>query len=179
MYKKTHQDTSNKFSKILSSLYLLSKLKVVKIILKKPSTASKECHSFLKKFSKRNKIPNPTAMDLDLVLGELLSNILNYGYKKNNKEIFISLECELIESQLQKKQLTEPKINQERYIQGTLIDTGLQFNPTSFQSKTPEPTSIEKQPIGGLGLVIVKKILSSMAYQRKDDKNHLKFSIIF
>lgn len=153
----------------------------MKIVLTKADTALKDCRLFLAKFSKQNNIPISVAGDLDLAIGELLSNILNYGYD-SKKDIFISLELKLkeqvsLKEQVALKETKNPPLTKS--IEGLLVDSGGDFDPSSYESKNQNAKSIEEQSIGGLGLVIAKKILASMSYQRKEDKNHLSFSLQF
>lgn len=53
-----------------------------------------------------------------------------------------------------------------------LIDSGKEFNPT--EKTDPDITlSAEERQIGGLGIFLVQQIMSSVEYERKEEKNIL------
>jgi len=130
----------------------------MKIKLEKRSVAGKELSQFLKTFAKDNEISLPVLLELDLALGELLSNILTYGYKKT-ENIFIEITCE----------------KRDSYIKGSLRDGGLPFNPLDSKVQDSSSMSLQEREIGGLGLSIADTLLVFTSYHRKDDKNHLEF----
>jgi anti-sigma regulatory factor (Ser/Thr protein kinase) len=94
-----------------------------------------------------------------LVLIELLSNIINYGYlDKTKSEIFI--QCCIFQN----------------YIQFVIEDYGIEFNPLS----APEhvfPQTIEQANVGGLGLHLVRNYVDKSSYVREQKKNI--FTIVF
>ena len=130
----------------------------MKIELKNKSGAGKKLSQFLKKFGEQNQISSRILSDLDLALGELLNNILNYGYK-GNENIFIEISCEKVGSN----------------IKGFLRDDGLSFNPMDFEIQDSSSMSLQERKMGGLGLSIAGHILSFTNYERKEDKNKLEF----
>lgn len=93
--------------------------------------------------------------NLNLVLEEILSNIIFYGYDDSAAhtiELNIGLEGEIIEIEI--------------------IDDAKPFNPLD----RPDPDisqSLESRKIGGLGIYLVKKIMDDANYIRKNDKNIL------
>ena len=59
----------------------------------------------------------------------------------------------------------------------TFEDDGVPFDPRE-QPTPPVATSIENASIGGLGLVLVRKISTQMDYERTaDERNHLTLAI--
>lgn len=98
-------------------------------------------------------IPINLSLNLNLVLEELFTNIIFYGYDDN--EIHeINIEFSLVENILEIR----------------IIDDGHEFNPLNF----PEPdinASIDERKVGGLGIYFVRKFVDKMTYKRSDNKN--------
>ena len=95
------------------------------------------------------------SMQINLVLEELVSNIIFYGFpQKGEHQIEICLE------------FTNGRI--------TIIttDDGIYFDP--LQAKSPDLTvPVEERKIGGLGIHFIQQIMDEVKYERKDDKNIL------
>lgn len=109
---------------------------------------------YLKEFSFENKFDEGFVNNLLVVGDELLSNIVKYGYEDENGEIFLRLLYNL-----DKKEFVV-----------TIIDTGKEFNPFSVNNG-PLEGDISKRKEGGLGILIVKKLMSEYAYDRVYNKN--------
>ena len=100
------------------------------------------------------EIPSKTIGTFTLVLEELVTNIINYGYDKGHHVILLAFSLEHDALTIQ------------------LIDDGKPFNPLD----APEPdinAPAEERRIGGLGIYFANKLMDSLTYERKDDKNHL------
>ena len=96
----------------------------------------------------------------NLVVEELFVNIANYAYKDNeNGKCKISIEY-----------------NQEKQeVKLSLEDNGIRFNP--LEKKDPDTSlSVEDRPIGGLGILLVKKNMDNIEYKYEDNKNILILS---
>lgn len=96
---------------------------------------------------------------INLALEEAIANVIMYAYPKGeeNKPIILTAEYE----------------NDE--LDFILSDKGTPFDPT----KVPEADitlPIEKRPIGGLGIFLIRKIMGEVTYQRIDGENKLKMS---
>ena len=95
------------------------------------------------------------AMSLNLVLEEAFTNVVFYAYN-DEKQHVIDLNFSKNGDQL--------KI--------VLTDDGSEYDPT----QKPDPdfdVPIEKRNVGGLGIFLIKKIMDTVEYQRKDNKNYL------
>ena len=92
--------------------------------------------------------------NLNVVADEMLSNIVKYGYADYTGEIFIRL--------LYNEDKNEFVL--------TIIDRGIQFNPFSVNSK-PVEGEASRIKEGGLGILIVKKLMSEYAYDYINKKN--------
>lgn len=96
---------------------------------------------------------------IELVLEEVLSNQIKYA-SAGTAEPDIELTLRL-----------EP---------GTVLlhfeDSGVAFDPLRAAAPLP-PASIDVAPIGGLGLVLVRKFASSTSYQRRAGRNCLTIGV--
>ena len=54
----------------------------------------------------------------------------------------------------------------------SLIDAGIPFDPTQMPD-TDTTLSADERPIGGLGILLIRKIMDSVSYQRIGNENHL------
>lgn len=112
--------------------------------------------NFIKSFSEKRKFPKDFTSNLLVVGDELLSNIVKYGYENKGGEIFIRLL------------FNEDK---KEFVL-TVIDKAPEFNQLEV-NKDIVSNDVENQHIGGLGILIVKKIMSECAYDRINGKNIL------
>ena len=111
---------------------------------------------FIAKFGDKHKFPEDFKNKLVIVGDELFSNIINHGYEDKGGEIYVRL--------LFNKDHNEFAL--------TVIDRAKAFNQLAVNN--PEIGSDAKnQQIGGLGIMIVKKIMTEYAYDRINDKNIL------
>lgn len=112
-------------------------------------------HDFLDRISVEFSLSPHTSMNLKLALEEALVNIILYAYpNQENKDIYVFLDASPGELKFE------------------LVDFGMPFNPLT----KPEPDislSEEKRPVGGLGIFLVKKMMTHVAYARFDGKNVL------
>ena len=54
----------------------------------------------------------------------------------------------------------------------TIVDAGAPFDPTAVLS-ADTTLDAQNRPIGGLGIHLTRKLMDSVSYCRKDDKNVL------
>ena len=111
---------------------------------------------FIGDFCERHKFPDEFKKQLLVVGDELISNIINHGYENNGGKIFMRLL------------FNEDK---KEFIL-TLIDLAPEFNQLEVED-SPIEGDAKKQKIGGLGILIVKNIMSDYSYQRINNKNIL------
>ncbi len=94
-------------------------------------------------------------MSLNLVLEEAFTNVVFYAWN-DNQEHLIDLEFE----------------KNENVLTITLSDEGREYDPTSKE----EPDlglPVEERSVGGLGIYLIRKIMDSVEYQRKGERNFL------
>ena len=110
---------------------------------------------FIETFCHRHGLPDETSCHLNIALEELILNAMKHG-RCNPVEGAIRLDIELAGDTL----------NIE------LSDTGVPFNPLD----RPEPDltgNIAERPIGGLGIHLVRSLMGSIGYQRREGRNYL------
>lgn len=109
---------------------------------------------FLKDFSSVNNFDKSFVNQLLVVGDELLSNIVKYGYKDKTENIYLRLLYNL----------------EKHVLIVTIIDTGSEFNPFLVNNKPLEGDVSHKEE-GGLGILIVKQIMTNYLYDRINGKN--------
>ena len=111
---------------------------------------------FIKGFCSEHQIHEQFCSNLLVVTDELISNIAKYGYENKGGEVFIRL----LYNEDQKELVL------------TVIDRAPAFNQLEVNNSAVNE-DVNKQKVGGLGILIVKKIMSEYAYDRINGKNIL------
>ena len=95
-------------------------------------------------------------MAIDVAIDELFANIAHYAY--NPETGYATVQVDVLKDPLS--------------VEVTFIDHGKQYDPLAKEDPDTK-LSIEDRPIGGLGILIVKKSTDSVNYEYKDGKNIL------
>ena len=110
-------------------------------------------------FCNTHQMSGTMTMNINLILEELLTNIIFYGYQDHAQHvIYITFEKGASDITL------------------TIEDDAVAFNPLE-QEAIDIDTLLEDKPIGGLGIHFVKKLTQSIAYERTDEGNILRMSM--
>lgn len=112
--------------------------------------------TFVEAIAQEKQLSQSMAMGINLALEEAVSNVIMYAYPKETDGLVD------VEAYLRKDSL-----------EFVIVDSGISFDPT----KAPEVdlnASAEERPIGGLGIHLVRELMDSVSYERKDNKNYLK-----
>lgn len=97
-------------------------------------------------------LPTKISSEINLLLDELITNIIEHGDQENEHFIDIALD------------------RNKRMLTIEIKDDGPQFDPTSC--KTPDITlPLEKRRCGGLGIHLVRTFSDSCSYKRLKNKN--------
>lgn len=100
-------------------------------------------------------LPSEVIFDINVVLDEVLSNILKYGYADDAMhEIHVRLSAN------------------DASVEIGIEDDGAAFDPLA----SPEPDlslPLSQRPVGGLGLHFVRKLMDDVRYTRENDHNYL------
>ena len=106
-------------------------------------------------FAKDNELPAKVIHDVQLALDEVVTNIVEYGYDDDDEHL-IDIKFILNEQSL--------KI--------IIIDDAKPYN--ILDKKDPDTSqSLDEKPIGGLGIYLVKRLMTNIDYDYRDGKNHL------
>jgi sigma-B regulation protein RsbU (phosphoserine phosphatase) len=110
-------------------------------------------HQATEKFSGETTIPAAATQKMNIILDELLNNTISYGFDDpKGHEIHVNIELN------------------DDHITLKIIDDGIPFNP--FTHSDPDTSlSIDERAIGGLGVMLVKKLTDSQVYHRLSDRN--------
>ena len=113
----------------------------------------------LERFSEKEDLPLKVGLNLNLVLEELVTNTISYGYEDD--------------------QVHYIKVSIERSGETLLVcleDDGLAFNP--LKAEPPKISSdLDSLTPGGLGIHLVKNLTDSVEYKRAEGKNILNLRI--
>ncbi len=116
--------------------------------------------TFIESFGSKNSLTSDIIFKINLAVDELFTNVVNYSLKKDQKaKIKLSLSL---------------NVNEVRII---LEDRGAPFDPT-IVPQNMQNKSLDDMKAGGLGLHIVKELMSEVSYRRIDDTNVLIMGLI-
>lgn len=97
-------------------------------------------------------------MSLNLAIEEAVVNVMEYAYPEGEQG---NVDIEVIAD--------------DKWLTFIISDNGIPFDPTT-QEDADTTLSAEERPIGGLGIFLVRQLMDSINYQRKDGKNILTLS---
>ncbi len=95
-------------------------------------------------------------MQIDVCIDEIVANVAHYAYGSDTGDVTVRLDFD----------------EEQRIFSLTFIDAGVPFDPCNV----PEPDitlPLEERPIGGLGLLMVRKMTDEMCYRREGEHNVL------
>jgi len=113
---------------------------------------------FLRNFWSETGLPTVEAVPFELALEEVFMNVVMHG-SQGGRVPRVEVSVALVEGGV------------------TLIveDDGPPFDPLSLLA--PNVTaSLEERPIGGLGVFLVRQMMDSVRYQRRDARNQLQMT---
>ena len=114
----------------------------------------------VERFGESSGLPMKVVFRINLVMDELLTNAISYGYRDDAEHtIQIRLHAE------------------DGKVMVDIIDDGAPFN---LEEEAPTPdlaAGVEEREIGGLGLHLVRNMVERVGYARDDEHNHLTLVI--
>ena len=113
---------------------------------------------FVETIAQEKQLDQSMAMGINLALEEAVSNVILYAYPKETDGL-VDVEAFLRKDSLE-------------FI---IVDSGKPFDPTAAPAIDPNAPA-EERPIGGLGIHLVRQLMDSVSYERKDGKNYLKMT---
>lgn len=95
------------------------------------------------------------AMSLNLAIEEAVVNVMDYAYPEGTVG-YVDIDADI----------------DDTYITFVLSDSGMPFDPTQ-KEEVDTTLPAEQRKIGGLGIHLVRRIMDSVSYEYKDNKNIL------
>jgi anti-sigma regulatory factor (Ser/Thr protein kinase) len=98
---------------------------------------------------------------MDVSLDEVLANVVRHGPADRGGEACVELALSLDVA------VTPP------LCELLISDDGPAFDPLA----APAPDTslgLDERPVGGLGLLLVRRLMDDVAYERRDGRNHLR-----
>lgn len=115
---------------------------------------------FIEDIAQKHNLALPLQSKLNLALEKVIVNTIEYGYSDEKEDT--------IEIEFHKEGST---------LCFTLTDSAKEFDPTKVaEADTTLPQ--EERHIGGLGILLLRKIMDNIEYQRNNNKNILTLKII-
>ena len=111
-------------------------------------------YDFLEQQAERCSIDAALLMQIKLAMDEAVTNVIQYAYPESEGDIRIDMGCD------------------DKGLKIIITDNGIPFNP--LESHEPDITlSLDERPIGGLGIFLVKQLMTNVRYDRSEGKNIL------
>jgi anti-sigma regulatory factor (Ser/Thr protein kinase) len=127
----------------------------VEIVLTNEPGERQRLLTALETFAREQHLPEAVRHAADLALEEHLTNIVRYGYGDGGlHEIRLRFE---IEGDLLKLEV---------------VDDGKPFDPLQ-RPEVDTSVPLEKKPVGGLGIHLIRQFMDQVQYRREGDKNVL------
>ena len=107
-------------------------------------------------FLSRHDVPPLTAIKLQIALDEILANIISYAYPPDAENPFAQISLAI----------------DHRAVTMVIVDAGKPFDPLT--AADPDTTlDIDDREIGGFGILLVRKQMDDVRYERRGDNNCL------
>ncbi len=120
---------------------------------------------WVEKLCDKCDIPNDKKSKLLISAEEIFVNIAYYAYPQHSKE------------KIQETTISFKFIKYLKEISITFTDAGIQYNP--LENEEPDITqNLEERVPGGLGILMVKKMMNSVEYDYQNKKNILTITIL-
>jgi serine/threonine-protein kinase RsbW len=132
----------------------------VRLSLRNDSADLARLTEFASEFTRRHRLADEETARLQIILDELFTNVVNYGYEATAGEehrvghidVALSLEGDRL--------IVE------------FVDDGQPFDPLT--GALPDlDLPAETRPIGGIGIAIVRALVDESSYRREGNRNYL------
>ena len=123
--------------------------------LKSELSELRTLHQHLKYWARAIGLSEACALEINVCLDELFTNVVSYGFEDELEHpitFSLSLENDMLNIRIE--------------------DDGVPFNPLERKEKKLPPDVADAE-IGGLGILITKKLMDDIGYLREGGKNKL------
>jgi serine/threonine-protein kinase RsbW len=125
------------------------------LILKNDVEELERVMTFVSEICGRHSIPPDTEYDLNLSMDEIVSNVAKHAFPQDEQhEFFVHISVTDHEFEIR------------------IEDDGVEFNPLDHPAPDLD-APLETRREGGLGIYLVRQIMTSVNYQRQPGKNVL------
>jgi sigma-B regulation protein RsbU (phosphoserine phosphatase) len=128
------------------------------IVLKNQVSEVTLLSSFVKGFFSKLDIDNRLASGIRLALEEAVVNVIDYAYPYGD-EGTVSIQAD----------------SNGKEVRFTITDSGVPFDPTAMLEPDTK-LDAQNRPIGGLGILLSRRLMDSIYYSRKNGKNVLSLT---
>ncbi|MEM1059589.1 MAG: ATP-binding protein [Verrucomicrobiota bacterium] len=105
-------------------------------------------------FGESHQLPGDAVFNLTLALEELVVNVIKHGFEAGTEhEIVVRLRL------------------RENEVLAEIEDDGKPFNPVTDTREYHLREVLHQQPVGGLGVHLVKNLMDSLDYERRGSRN--------
>ena len=112
--------------------------------------------AFVEEALEKAGVPYEVQLSVEMAIEEIYLNIVYYAYAQKDGDAIILADIN----------------EKDKILTLTFIDEGPEYNP--LLKEDPDTTmDIMDRPIGGLGILMVKKMMDDVAYCRENGENHL------
>ena len=125
------------------------------LVLKNDIAELERVMNYVQDLSLRLSIPAETEYDINLALDEIITNIAKHAFPQGGEHEF-SLQISV----------------NDREFTARVEDDGVEFNPLNYPLPDLE-APLEKRKGGGLGIFLVRQIMTNIQYQRVGGKNQV------
>ena len=128
----------------------------MKLTINNKTEQLEQVRSFLEQAAARWSLKTDLVFELNLILEEYITNLVNYGYHdENNHEIIIEI------------------IKEETKIMVRITDDAGPFNIIETPENEDIDKPVEERRIGGLGIHFIKNLADLLEYESREGKNKL------
>ena len=125
------------------------------LTLKNDARQVDQLSNFIKEQTARMELPSKLAGEIRLAVEEAVVNVMEYAYPAGTEgDVTIDV-----------------KYDGQR-VKIVISDSGYAFDPT-VKADADTTLSAEERPIGGLGILLVRRLMDSINYERMDGRNVL------
>ncbi|MEG1615953.1 MAG: SpoIIE family protein phosphatase [Bacteroidales bacterium] len=131
-----------------------------KLIIKNDKQEISKIETFVEEIGEQMQLSMQVIMNINLALEEAIANIIMYAYPKvKDQEIIL---------------FATHKENELIFL---ITDSGVPFDPTQV-AEADILAPLEERNVGGLGIMLIRKIMNEITYQRIDGTNQLRLKKI-
>lgn len=118
-----------------------------------------EILAFIRSEIERLGFTQSDALKIEVAVEEVVVNIISYGYKNepSTHQATITIDC--------------IPLPDEKGISVHIQDHGVPYNPIDSKHAKRSPISSSEEPVGGLGIFLVIKLMDSVNYKRDENSN--------